>query len=219
MQPAEFFTQLVLSGKLSMILLLMIFSVINGHVEYVEKKPRLFITDAILTGLTGAIVAVFLAFTRGRPDLWMNHAIFALLFFFFFHVSREFMGYFSILGNRPVTNKSLEIQYNVLKYPITIVVGLFILAFVGLAIMEHDMPVFKGGILGNFSAPSAFAIETLVVSLVLGIGEIIVLYNHGERRLSKLLESIAVFLATHLVLQFGGFYKTIYSGKVNIPPI
>lgn len=217
MKPAEFFTQLVLSGKLSMILLLMIFSVINGHVEYVEKNPRLFITDAILTGLTGAIAAVFMAFTRGRPDLWMNHAIFALLFFFFFHVCREFMGYFSIFGNRPVTTQSLELQSKILKYPVMIVVGLFVLAFVGLALIEHDAPVFKGGILGNFSTPVAFGIETLVVSLVLGLGEIVVLYNHGERRLSKLLESVGVFVGTHLLLQAGGFYKTLYAG--NIPPV
>jgi hypothetical protein len=52
--------------------------------------------DALATGGFGALAAVWLAFARGRPDAWGSHFIFALLFFFLFHVCREFSGYFTI---------------------------------------------------------------------------------------------------------------------------
>jgi hypothetical protein len=192
----------------------MILSLINGNVEYVEKKPRLFMLDSIITGLMGAITAVLLTYTRGRPDMWAGHAVFAMLLFFFYNVAREFMGYFSVLGSRPTT-KGLELQYKILKYPVMIIAVLFVSFLIGLSFMSREIPDFTTGILKGFSTPVAFLIETGLFASILTVGETIVLFNHEEPKIGyKLLESLGIFTGTHMLLQFGGFYKLLYSGKI-----
>lgn len=211
MNPQNLFSSLVINGKLGVILVFMILSLINGNVEYVEKKPRLFMLDSIITGLMGAITAILLTYTRGRPDLWAGHAVFAMLLFFFYNVAREFMGYFSVTGTRP----GLELQAKILKYPVMIIAGITVAAMVGLAVMVRDLPDFSKGIFSGIPTGIAFLIETFLFASILSIGEIIVLFNHEEKKLiSKLLESLGIFTGTHMLLQFGGFYQLLYSGKI-----
>lgn len=211
MNPQNLFSSLVVNGKLGVILVFMILSLINGNVEYVEKKPRLFMLDSIITGLMGALTAILLAYTRGRPDMWAAHAVFAMLLFFFYNVAREFMGYFSVTGTRP----GLETQAKIFKYPVMILAGVAVAVMLGLAVLAREMPDFSRGIFAGIPTGVAFLIETFLFASILSIGEIVVLFNHEEKRLmAKLLESLGIFTGTHLLLQFGGFYKLLYSGKI-----
>jgi energy-converting hydrogenase Eha subunit A len=215
MTPEHLFTKIVVGGKFGAIILFIIFSLINGHVDYIEKNPRVFMTDTILIAVTSAMASAFLTYTRGRPDLWMNHAMFALLLFFFYHVTKEFMGYYALTSDEKT--KSQQTQYNIIKYPVMIVVGITVALMIGLSFVVRDTPDFSTGIFSSMNPALALTIETIIVSLLMGSGESIVLFNHGEKRLGrKALETFGLFAGAHLLLQFGGFYEALYSGKLNV---
>jgi hypothetical protein len=204
------FTKTIIGGKLAFVVALLILSLINGYKEYVEKNPRKFMADSAITGVVGALAAVFLCYTRGRQDLWAQHALMVMMFFFMYHVCREFAGYFALTGNVNRT-QGQDKQVKLLKLPLTIILGVAAVFLIGLALVSRDPPEFYGGILESFSDTVSFSIETFVTSLLFTLGEVYVLYNHGELTALRTVESFIMFAAGHVLLQYGGFYTTLYS--------
>ncbi len=203
MNARNAFIKSIMGGKLILLLVFVIFSFINGYKDYVEKNPRKFMTDAIIVGVTGAIAATFMCFTRGRPDLWVNHAFIAMLFFFFYHVTREFSGYFKIKDD--IANKDSKFK-KPLAITAAVIFGLLLL----LVLYNHDTPNFSQGILSGQNSFMAFFIEALFTTLIFTIGESVVAYNHDELSLMSVLETIAIYGGGHIMLQFGGFYAFLY---------
>lgn len=210
MNARTVFSKTIIGGKLAFVLALLILSLVNGYKDYVEKKPRKFMSDAAITGVVGALAAIFLCYTRGRQDLWPHHALIALMFFFMYHVCREFAGYFALTGNANRT-QGQEKQVKLLKLPLTIILGVAALFVVGLAFVTRDAPEFYGGVLESFSDTAAFGIETVITSLLFTLGEAYVLYNHDELTALRTVESFGMFAVGHVLLQYGGFYTTLYS--------
>jgi len=198
------FIKTVMGGKLLLLLIFVIFSFINGYKEYVEKNPRKFMSDAVIVGVTGALAGIFMCYTRGRPDLWMNHAFVAMLFFFFYHVTREFSGYFKI--KEDVANSDSKF-----KKPLAIIAAVILGIISILVIYNHDMPDFSKGIFANESTVAAFIMEAILTTLIFTLGESVVAFNHKELTLPFVLETMAIYGGGHIMLQFGGFYAYLYN--------
>lgn len=213
---SETFEKWVIRGKGGFILLLLLFSLINGQTSYVKDNPRKFIGDSVSTGVFGGLAGVFLAYTRGRPDLAMNHFIFGLLFFFLYSVTREFSGYFTVLGNEPKTgNENTEIK--ILKWPL-LILGILILLYMSyLAFFRARIAAdFSTGMFRNLPQTPAFILETLMFSSIITIGEIIVASNHGDPVGAAAISSLVMFSFAHVILQKGGFYSHLYHPITNI---
>lgn len=210
---AQGFEYLAIFGKGGVILALIILALINGHGDYVAKNPKKFMQDALATGGFGAIAAVFLTLTRGRPDLWINHFIFALMLFFLYHVCREFAGYFTVLGN---DKKSAQIEQQEKKFtkPILIVGGAMALIAIILALVARASPDFTHGILKGFGPSTALMLETIIFVAIITGGEVIVARNHEEPLGPAIGSSALMFTLAHLVLQSGGFYEHLYSTHI-----
>jgi hypothetical protein len=207
---AHWFENLVIGGKGGLILALIILAVINGHSSYVKEHPKQFMQDSLAIGGFGAISAVWLTMTRGRPDLWANHLVFSLLLFFLYNVCREFAGYFTVFGNDKMTDQEKQ-QQGILGMPILIVGGICALIAFGLAVVAHISPDYSEGILKSLGSSSALAIETVVFVFIITLGELVVARNKKEPMATAIGVSVATFTLAHLVLQGGGFYEHLYS--------
>ena len=210
LKAAHWFENLVIGGKGGLILGLIILAVINGHSSYVKEHPKQFMQDSLAIGGFGAISAVWLTMTRGRPDLWANHLVFSLLLFFLYNVCREFAGYFTVFGNDKMTDQEKK-QQGILGMPILIVGGICALIAFGLAVVAHVSPDYSEGILKSLGSSSALAVETVVFVFLITLGELVVARNKKEPMATAIGVSVATFTLAHLVLQGGGFYEHLYS--------
>jgi hypothetical protein len=204
-----------LIGKGGLILALIVLALMNGHVSYVAENPKKFMQDALATGGFGALAAVFLTFTRGRSDLWINHLIFALLLFFLYHVCREFAGYFSVFGSEKMTDRE-KAESGKLGKPLMIVMGIAAVAMLYLAVTARVSPDYTGGILESFGPNMALAIETIGFVAIISAGEIIVANNHKDPIGPAIGMSALMFTFAHLVLQGGGFYEHLYGSPLKL---
>ena len=215
MNAAETFEKMTVGGKAFLILSLLILALINGHSDYVEKQPRKFMVDSIATGFFGGLAGVFLAFSRGRPDLAFTHFIFGLLLFFMYNVAREFAGYFTVFGSEPKnTTESKEMK--VLKWPM---IAIMVIGFCFACFLAYKAQVpadYSEGFLKGFSPRAALVLETLLFAFIISSGEIIVTKNHGDPVVVAGLASIFMFSVVHVILQNGGFYEHLYGGPPHI---
>lgn len=211
---SEAFHNFAIAGKGGLILTLMVLAIINGHTEYVEKNPKKFMIDAVATGVFGALAGVWLAATRGRPDLFLNHFIFALMLFFLYHVCREFAGYFTVFGSEKMTEQEKK-EANALKWPLMAILPVLAIIGIVLAVRARVAPDYSESMFGwmksatNWKAP--FAFETFIFALIVTVGELIVAKNHGDSVVSSFFTSMAMFIAATCVLQAGGLYEHLYS--------
>jgi hypothetical protein len=199
--------KIVLGGKLCLVITLLIMSFVNGHKDYIEQHPRKFILDSVLTGFMSGIASVFLCYTRGRPDLVFNSFLLTFLFFFFYSVCREMSGYFAFMGNGKLTQGE-DKQKNILKVPMTILIGIVILVAISLVVINREQPEYSTGILSNYRTP--FFIELVVFSIIASSGDVTVAINHGENPRKAFIEGASLFGLTHIILQYGGFYNQIF---------
>ena len=210
----KLFENFALLGKGGLILLLVVLALLNGNVSYVAKNPNKFMQDAVATGGFGALAAVFLTLTRGRPDLMLNHFIFALLLFFLYHVCREFAGYFTIFGSEQMTSKE-KAEENKLSKPLLIVGSIALVIALGLAFTAREAPDMSHGIFQSLSPSFAFALETIIFVAIITGGEVLVAKNHNDPIGTAVGTSALLFTFVHLVLQGGGFYGHLYHPKIE----
>jgi hypothetical protein len=213
-KAASFFEKLTIGSKGGLILGLMVLALMNGHASYVKDHPKQFMQDTVATAGFGAIAAGWLTFTRGRPDLFVNHFVFALMLFFLYHVCREFAGYFTVFGTDKMTEQEKK-QQSILGKPLLIVGGIGLLIALGLAITAHISPDFSFGILKDLGSSPALIVETIVFVMIITMGELVVAKNKQEPLAAAAGMSVALFTFAHLLLQGGGFYEHLYGG----PPI
>ena len=196
-------------GKGGLIAALIALATINGNVSYVAQNPNKFMQDALATGGFGALAAVFLTMTRGRPDLLINHLIFAFMLFFLYHVCREFAGYFTIFGSEQKTDKIQKEETKFTK-PI-LIAGCFVAVIaIVLALVSRVAPDYTQGIFKSLGESTALGLETVIFVSIVTAGEIIVARNHGDPIGPAIGTSALMFTLVHLVLQAGGFYDHLY---------
>ena len=206
---SDSFGKIVVGGKATIITVLLAFSLVNAHKTYVDEHPRKFLLDSLFSGVVGGASSVLMCFTRGVPELAITYGLVGMLFFFFYNVCREFSGYFAFLGLEKTTAQE-EREYKILKYPIVIIAGIAIISLVYFAILARIPPDMSFGILHNLPNSLAFIIEMLIIVGMFTASDTFVGYNHGERPQVAAISSAATFTLVHILLQFGGFYNTIY---------
>jgi hypothetical protein len=207
---SEDFTKIIVGGKVTLITILLTFSFVNAHTSYVATQPRKFLLDSLITGIVGGASSVLMSYTRGVPDLAISYGLMGGLFFFFYNVCREFSGYFALLGVEPITSKEKK-QYNILKYPVIIISILILLYVIYIASIARVTPDMSFGIFSNLSSSIAFIIELVIVVGLFVAGDTFVGYDHGEKPSRSAIMSAISFTIAHILLQFGGFYNTIFS--------
>ena len=206
---SQAFEGLAVLGKAGLIVGLLILALENGNVSYVKDHPKEFMQDALATGGTGALAAVFLTMTRGRTDLALNHFVFALMLFFMYHVCRELAGYFAFLGSEKLTNKEKSEQKKFTR-PILIAGGIATGIALLLALFSRISPDFSSGIFSFINPHVALGIEALIFAAIVSVGEAFVSKNHGEPVFPAFGQSMVMFTVAHLVLQGGGMYHHLY---------
>jgi hypothetical protein len=203
------FEKIAILGKGGLIAALIALATINGNVSYVANNPNKFMQDALATAGFGALAAVWLTQTRGRPDLFFNHLIFAFMLFFLYHVCRELAGYFTIFGSEQKTDK-IQKEESKFSKPILIAGGVLAFIAIVLALISRASPDYTQGILKSFSESTALGLETVIFVAIVTAGEIIVAKNHGDPVGPAIGTSAVIFTLAHLVLQSGGFYDHMY---------
>lgn len=207
------FEAIVLSGKLTLIVACVILALKNGHISYVKKNPQKFIEDSILIAVTAALGTVFLCFTRDGKDIIRNF-LFVSLFFFMYHVLREFAGYFVVLGNeKPTHEEKQRFQKNKMTIYILLLVILLVMIYaIFIALRNKSQPDFSAGIFKGLPLPvfMVLLLEALVFSAILTSGEAVVAKNHDDLGRTFIPENMGMFVFAHFILQYGGFYKKVF---------
>lgn len=201
------FHNLVLTGKGGLVLLLLVLSLVNAHTEYIQKEPRKFLGGVLNFALTGALAGGFVAWNRGGDaDMIFNTVFISTLFFFFFGVCREFSGYYQLASGETGHSQKMGQEAKVLKY-----------LAIGLAAIMIPLAIsltYKASKNGNTSPKGLnwpFPVELLIFTLICGMGEYGVAYQHGEKGGLVIAESFGLYVVAHLFLQYGGFYKHVFS--------
>ena len=206
------FHDLVLAGKGGLVVLLLILSFVNAETKLIQSEPRKFLAGVLTFALTGALAGGFVAWNRGGDaDMIFSAVFISTLFFFFFGVCREFSGYYKLVAGETHDSQSRDQQAKVLK---GIAIALFVVMF-PLAIYW----VVKAGVkpTGLQFGPDAigdngkFLLELIIFTLVCGVGEYGVAAQHGEKGALVIAESFGLYLAAHLMFQYGGFYSHVFS--------
>ena len=205
---SDHFTKIIVGGKVSLLTILLVFSLVNAHTSYVKEHPRKFLLDSLATGVVGGLTSVVMAYTRGVPEVAITYGLIGTLFFFFYNVCREFSGYFAFLGVEPVTNQEKK-QYNILKYPVIIIAVLSLLYVIYFAVLARVSPDMSMGVFGNLPSHVAFIIEMIIVVGLFTASDAFVGYNHGEKPQVAAITSAATFTLAHILLQYGGLYNNI----------
>ena len=198
MGAEENFEKILLGGKISLIVGLLILCFVNGHKTYVNEKPRKFIGDCVAAGLSGALAFTIIANMRGRADLLPGLAVTSFLLLFMFNVLCEFAGFNS--GSTEETEKEKS-QKSVAKWPILVMALLGIGALTYFA-YKANVPLEGSNLLA----------EAAIFGILSGIAQAYTFANHGEslgKSAGLGMVFALLFGLLHVAMQKGGFYENM----------
>lgn len=209
----------VFGSKIVLIILLLILSFVNAEVGFIKEKPRKFLGESIVVGLSAAVPFMLLALNRGKElgDA-ASLAITAFLVFFLFHVVMEFSGQNKAMaGDGKLTStekKQQAVIEKVTKLKVTkIIIGLIIGFMFIMALAVHDVG----------PGLSVILREGFFMGLC-GALPIVMIARHRHEKDTKKITidfflHFGVFFAGHMALQLGGFYTHLFLPKVDEVPI
>lgn len=198
------FHNAVYSGKIGLVLTLIVLSAINGHKEFVEKNPRGFFLGclyfALIMGLSSALIAA------NRGGEWQSALFITFLFFFFYAVAREFSGYYALMSGGKERTSQEGKEFKVLL-PVGIVMA-------SLAIFGGGYLAYKAGV--KPPAPEdmrfvRFPVELLLFVILGTVAESVVSIQHGDKKILSNLANVLVYVFAHMYLQYGGFYEHAFA--------
>lgn len=200
------FSAAVVFAKFSVLIFLMILSFMNGHNQYISRRPHHFVRDSFATGMATAVAVAIIAMIRGRPDTILNLTFTAFFLFFTFNVIRELSG-MNTLSKPELLSPEESKQVNLLKWPVVSVVLTFCV-FITLVSL-------RSGISHPMGA-SILVLEAVIFAVLAAVSEGYVAKNHEESKVAIARVTVANFvlvIGVHLVLQWGGFYEQIFSAS------
>ena len=201
----ERFELVLLTGKISLMVGLLVACFVNGNNAYVAKNPKKFIGDCIISGASGAVAFMIIAFMRQRSDLLPGLVISSFLLLFVFNVLCEFSG-FNAPADQMTEQEKKEMKFGKIPLGICFLLGLGALTYFA---YTANVPLIG----------SNLAIEATIFGVLSGIAQMIVLLNHGEKPITSagMGAAMAVFFGLlHVAMQKGGFYNNMIFA--NAPP-
>ena len=202
----------VFGSKILLIILLLIFSFINADVSFLKDKPRMFLFETIVVGLSAAVPFIFIAMNRGKGfgDA-ASLGVTAFFVFFLFHIVMEFSG--QNKASEDLTSKEKKQQdviKKIIKSKAVTYIALFIVVFMLLmALLIRDI----GPGIGVITR------EALFMALCGALPVVMIARDRGEKDHVKVFKDFMIhfglFLAGHTALQLGGFYTHLFMPKLN----
>ena len=188
----------ILGSKITVIILLLIFSFVNAEVSFVKDKPRMFLFESAVVGLSAAVPFTYIALNRG-VDLGraVLLGVAAFLIFFLFHVGMEFSG-----ENHAMIDESKQaVTEKVFKFRGTKwIIGAIVVYMILLALTVRDVSIGVGTMLK----------EALLMATCGALPTIMIARNRDEKDGKKIAVDFftyfGAFFAGHVALQMGGVY-------------
>ena len=188
----------ILGSKITVIILLLIFSFVNAEVSFVKEKPRMFVFESAVVGLSAGVPFTYIALNRG-VDLGraVLLGIAAFLIFFLFHVGMEFSG-----ENHAMIDESKQgVTEKVFRFKGTKwIIGAIVVYMILLALVVRDVSIGVGTMLK----------EALLMATCGALPTIMIARNRDEKDGKKIAVDFftyfGAFFAGHVALQMGGVY-------------
>ena len=188
----------ILGSKITVIILLFIFSFVNAEVSFVKEKPRMFVFESAVVGLSAGVPFTYIALNRG-VDLGraVLLGIAAFLIFFLFHVGMEFSG-----ENHAMIDESKQgVTEKVFRFRGTKwIIGAIVVYMIILALVVRDVSIGVGTMLK----------EALLMATCGALPTIMIARNRDEKDGKKIAVDFftyfGAFFAGHVALQMGGVY-------------
>jgi FtsH-binding integral membrane protein len=192
------FTAGLLGSKITVVILLLIFSITNTDASFVKTKPRVFLLESIVVGLSAAVPFAYIALNRGVE---FGRAILlgvaAFLLFFLFHVGMEFSGENKAIvddSKQGIIEKVFKIKGT--KFIISAIVAYMIL----LALVVRDVSV----------GVNTMMKEALLLATCGALPTIMIAWDRNEKNGKKIAVDFftffGIFFSGHVALQLGGVY-------------
>ena len=188
----------ILGSKITVIILLFIFSFVNAEVSFVREKPRMFVFESAVVGLSAGVPFTYIALNRG-VDLGraVLLGIAAFLIFFLFHVGMEFSG-----ENHAMIDESKQgVTEKVFRFRGTKwIIGAIVVYMILLALVVRDVSIGVGTMLK----------EALLMATCGALPTIMIARNRDEKDGKKIAVDFftyfGAFFSGHVALQMGGVY-------------
>jgi prepilin signal peptidase PulO-like enzyme (type II secretory pathway) len=203
----------VFGTKIVLIFLLLILSFINADVSFIKDKPRMFLFESVVVGLSAGVPFTYIAMNRGR-DLSdaISLGVTAFLIFFLFHIVMEFSGQNQALVDETKLTKTEQKQQAVIekvtKFKATkwIIFAIMMIMLI-LALVVRDIgPGF--GVVTR---------EAFLMAICGALPTIMIAKDRDEKDSLKIFKEFmtyfGVFFAGHYALQMGGFYTHLFMKK------
>ena len=188
----------ILGRKITIIILLLIFSFVNAEVSFVKEKPHMFLFESAVVGLSAAVPFTYIALNRGVE---LGRAILlgvaAFLIFFLFHVGMEFSG-----ENQALIDESKQgVIEKVFKFRGTKwIIGAIVLYMILLALTVRDVSVGVNTMLKEaFLLGTCGALPTIMIARDRN-------EKDGKKIAVDFFTYFGSFFAGHVALQMGGVY-------------
>jgi hypothetical protein len=193
------FTMGIVGSKITVVILLLIFSFMNAEVSFVKEKPRMFVFESAVVGLSAAVPFTYIALNRGVD---LGRAILlgvaAFLVFFLFHVGMEISG-----ENKAIIDENDQgviekvFQFKGTKW----IIGAIVVYMILLALVVRDVNIGVNTMLK----------EALLLATCGALPTIMIARNRDEKDGKKIAVDFFTyfgsFFAGHVALQMGGVYS------------
>jgi hypothetical protein len=188
----------ILGSKITVIILLLIFSFVNAEVSFVKEKPRMFVFESTVVGLSAGVPFTYIALNRG-VDLGraVLLGVAAFIIFFLFHVGMEFSG-----ENHAMIDESRQgVTEKVFRFRGTKwIIGAIVVYMILLALVVRDVSIGVNTMLK----------EALLMATCGALPTIMIARNRDEKDGKKIAVDFftyfGAFFVGHVALQMGGVY-------------
>lgn len=211
----------VFGSKITLIILLLVLSFVNADVSFVKEKPRMFLFESVVVGLSAGVPFTYIAMNRGKElgDA-VSLGVTAFLVFFLFHVVMEFSGQNQAMIDKSQLTTAQQKQQAVVEKVTKLkatkwIIGAIVVFMILLALFVHDVDVGVGTMMK----------EALLMATCGALPTIMIARDRDEKDGKKIaiefFTYFGMFFAGHVALQLGGFYTHLFLPKPDetvVPP-
>ena len=205
----------VFGSKIALIILLMVLSFVNADVSFIKEKPRMFLFESIVVGLSAGVPFTYIALNRGKElgDA-ISLGVTAFLIFFLFHVVMEFSGQNQAMIDKSELTAAQQKQQAVVEKVTKLkatkwIIGAVVVFMIVLALAVHDVDIGVGTMMK----------EALLMATCGALPTIMIARDRDEKDGKKIaidfFTYFGMFFAGHIALQMGGFYTHLFMKKLD----